>query len=139
MNTQIPPALAPCGVWCGACHSYQKTCLGCASNDHNQKRNSKWDCRIRVCAYEKEEVDFCMDCEKFPCKIHDAKLGKSREGDPRFKYRHEIKENFIKLKEFGPEKYILYQQERYACRACGGQVYFYHYTCSRCGQEQQVK
>ena len=139
MKTVIPPELAPCGVWCGACPSYQKSCLGCASEDHKQKRRSKWGCKIRVCAYEKEKVYFCMDCGKFPCKIHDSKLGKSHEGDPRFKYRHEIRENFTKIKELGQEMYILYQQERHACAECGGQIYFYHYTCSQCGQKQQVE
>jgi len=139
MKILIPPELAPCGVWCGACPSFKKTCLGCASGDPKQKRTSKWGCRIRVCAYDKEKVDFCMDCGKFPCQIHDAKLGKSHEEDPRFKYRHEIRENFNRLKEFGQEKYILYQQERYACGECGGQIYFYHYTCSKCGRKQQVQ
>ena len=139
MKTQIPAELAPCGVWCGACPSYQKTCLGCASEDHKQKRGSKWGCRIRVCACEKESVDFCVDCDKYPCKIHLSKLGDSHPGDPRFDYRRETHENFIKMKELGFEKYIIYQRERNACEDCGGLIYFYHYTCSECGRKQQVK
>ena len=57
MKTLIPPELAPCGVWCGACPSFKKTCLGCASEDPKQKRTSKWGCRIRVCAYDKEKIE----------------------------------------------------------------------------------
>lgn len=139
MKTQIPPELAPCGVWCGACPSYQKTCLGCASEDPEQNRTSKWGCRIRDCAYVKNEVDFCMNCGKFPCRIHDAKLGNSHPGDPRFTYRHEIPHNFRKMKELGQEKYILYQRERHACEDCGGLIHFYHYTCSQCGRKQHVE
>jgi hypothetical protein len=139
LKTQIPAELAPCGVWCGACPSFQKTCLGCASDDHHQKRTSKWACKIRVCAYEKEGVDFCMNCKDFPCRTHLSRLVESHPEDPRFFYRHEVPDNFKKLKELGQDSYMLYQQERYTCGKCAGKIHFYHYTCSQCGQKHQVR
>jgi hypothetical protein len=33
--------LAPCGVFCGTCPSYNKTCKGCASEDKEQARCGK--------------------------------------------------------------------------------------------------
>ena len=139
MKTLIPPELAPCGIWCGACPSFKKTCLGCASEDPKQKRTSKWGCRIRVCAYDNEKIDFCMDCDKYPCKIHLSKLGNSHPGDSKFNYRREIPENFRKMKELGFENYIRYQRKRYACEDCGGLIHFYHYTCTKCHREQIVE
>lgn len=36
-------ALAPCGVFCGACPSYEKTCLGCASESKEQTEQVNGD------------------------------------------------------------------------------------------------
>jgi len=139
MNGQAFPDLAPCGVWCGACPSYQKTCRGCASNDHDQGRRSKWGCKIRVCCYEKEKLNYCMECPQFPCMIHNKKLTQTHQEDPRFRYRHEIPQNFRMLEKLGAEKYIEYQRKKFSCPDCGGLVYWYHYTCSECGKEAIVE
>jgi hypothetical protein len=125
--------LAPCGVFCGACPSFKKSCLGCSSNDKNQKRKSKWGCKIRDCCYNKKELDYCAYCEEFPCKIIHKKLLSSHKDDPAFKYRFEIPDNFIKLKEMGLDGYINYQKDRWKCSLCGGLIHFYYYRCSKCG------
>ena len=138
MNGQVFPDLAPCGVWCGACPSYKKTCLGCASEEHNQDRRSKWGCKIRVCCYEKEGLDYCMDCQKFPCTVHNKKLIQSHPGDERFRYRHEIPQNFRMLKKLGTDRYIVDQTKRFLCPDCGGQVSWYHYTCKECGNKVDI-
>jgi hypothetical protein len=82
--------LASCGVYCAACPSFNKTCLGCASEDRNQKRKSKWGCRIRKCCYEQKHLDYCAYCDDFPCGIYRKKLLNTHAGDPRFTYRFEI-------------------------------------------------
>jgi len=132
---QIPNELAPCGVFCGACPSFNKTCLGCASKSKEQKRTSKWGCKIRDCCYNIEEKDFCIDCIQFPCKKHRKKLLDTHQGDPKFRYRHEIPEIFKKMKEMSIEDYFEYQKQRWSCPSCGGIVNFYHYKCSKCGKE----
>ena len=44
--------LAPCGVFCGACPSFNKSCFGCSSNTNKNKRTkSKIHCPIRICIY----------------------------------------------------------------------------------------
>lgn len=132
---QIPNELAPCGVFCGACPSFNKTCLGCASESKEQKRTSKWGCKIRYCCYNIEEKDFCIDCSKFPCSVINKKLLHSHPGEIKFKYRHEIPEIFKKLKELGVDDYLEFHKQRWSCPSCGSRVNFYHYKCSKCGKE----
>jgi hypothetical protein len=130
----IPAELAPCGVFCGSCPSYKLTCLGCPSENKNQKRTSKWGCKVRTCCYTVQNKNFCIECDQFPCNQHRKKLLDSHPGDPRFKYRHEILDNFKKLKELGIEDYLEYQRRKWACPSCGGLIYMYHYKCSQCGK-----
>jgi hypothetical protein len=132
---EIPNELAPCGVFCGACPSFPKTCLGCASDSKEQKRKSKWDCKIRDCCYNKNNLSFCIECEEFPCEIHKKKLIDSHPEDNKFKYRHEIPDIFIKLRKMGIEEYLKYQNQRWSCSNCDGTVKFYHYKCDKCGKE----
>jgi len=127
--------LAPCGVFCGACPSFNKTCLGCASESKEQNRTSKWNCKIRNCCYKKEKINFCGYCTHFPCDIINKKLLHSHPGETKYKYRHEIPENFKKLNELGIDDYFKYQKKRWSCPSCHGTVHFYHYKCNKCGKE----
>ncbi len=135
---QRPNELAPCGVFCAACPSFNTTCAGCASDSKEQRRTSKWGCRIRDCCYNIEEKDFCIDCSKFPCVRNRKKLLDTHPGDPKFRYRHEIPEIFTKMKEMGIDNYLEYQRRRWSCPYCGEMVHFYHYKCSECGKEVTV-
>lgn len=127
--------LAPCGVYCGACPSLGKTCLGCASENKNQKRISKWQCKVRVCCYETQKKNYCCQCPQYPCKILNKKLIESHPSDIRFQYRHEIVDNFKKMQSMTISQYLMYQKKKWACPDCGGIVYFYYYQCSKCGKE----
>lgn len=130
--------LAPCGVFCGACPSYNKTCLGCASERKDQKRTSKWGCKIRKCCYDTSKIPYCIECDQFPCEKLKKKLIDSHRGDHRFRYRHEIPEVFVKMRELGVEEYHEYQKKRWTCPDCGGRILFYHYECSKCGKNMTV-
>ena len=130
--------LAPCGVFCGACPSFNKTCLGCPSESQKQKRKSKWDCTIRKCCYEEKNIKYCGYCIQFPCEKINKKTIDSHPGETRFKYRHEIPDNNKKLKKLGVEKYLKYEKKRWLCPFCKGIVFFYHYRCSKCGKEVAV-
>lgn len=127
--------VAPCGVYCAACPSFNKSCLGCASENRKQKRISKWACTIRQCCYEKKEVDYCGYCNSFPCDIINKRIIKSHEGDKRFKYRHEVADNMGKIKSLGVDAFIRIKKKDYECDNCGGSAYFYHYKCNQCGKE----
>lgn len=135
MNSEFVE-LAPCGVYCGACPSYRKSCKGCASGDKDQGRCSKWSCAIRNCCYNERRLDYCIQCNEFPCKIINKKLLSSHHGDPRYNYRFEIPFIFTKLTELGVEKYLDFQISRWKCDSCGGRILFYHYTCNICGKKR---
>ena len=129
---------APCGVFCGACPSYNKTCAGCASEKKVQQRKSKWSCKIRNCCYNEKELSYCAYCDQFPCKTLTKKLIDSHPGDERYTYRHEIRNVFTKLKDMEFDCFLEYQNKRWSCPSCGGRVYFYTYACSECGKKVTV-
>ena len=130
--------LAPCGVFCATCPSFDKSCNGCSSENKKQKRKSKWNCKIRKCCYEEKNLDYCGYCSIFPCEKINNKLIKSHIGEKRFLYRHEIPENMKKLKELGVDKFIKFKKKEYTCPNCKGTVHFYHYKCSVCGQRYKL-
>ena len=130
--------LAPCGVYCGACPSFDKTCKGCASDDKEQDRCSKWNCKIRNCCYNEKKLSFCIKCDQFPCKVINKKLLNTHRNDSRFKYRHEIPDIFIKLKTMSLYEYFNFQIQRWKCDSCGGTIQFYLYKCKNCGEEKMI-
>ena len=130
--------LAPCGVFCGACPSFNKTCLGCASADRNQRRTSKFGCTIRTCCYEEKGLDFCVECDEYPCQRIIKKLINSHPNDSKFTYRHEIPEIFEKLKTMNLHDFLEFQKKRWQCKFCKGTVQFYHYKCGTCEKEQMI-
>ena len=130
--------IAPCGVFCGACPSFNKSCNGCSSEDKKQKRISKFGCKIRICCYNEKGLDYCIDCNQYPCKFIN-KLLNTHPKDPRYTYRHEITNIFIKLKSMSINEYLNFQLQRWKCDSCGGTIKFYNYKCDKCGKEKMIK
>jgi len=87
-----------------------ETRLGCASDSKEQERTSKWGCKIRNCCYNIEEKNFCVYCSQFPCKEYRKRLLDTHQGDPKFRYRHEIPEIFKKMKGIGIRNYLQFQK-----------------------------
>ena len=131
---KIIPELAPCGVYCGACASFGKSCFGCSS-EKNQKRKSKLSCQLRKCCYSVKLKNYCFECDQFPCKPFRKKLIDSHKGDAKYNYRHEVLENFQKLAELGVEQFIEYQNKKWLCSSCNGSIKWYDYTCDQCGKK----
>lgn len=136
---QLPDAMGPCGVFCGACPSFGRSCLGCGSEDRGpaQKRRSKWSCRLRVCCIEERGHDLCIECADFPCPAYVAKLPGSHPGEPRYEYRREAPGNLVRVRDMGGGPWVEAQGRRWTCPDCGGRVVFYHYRCTRCGRESR--
>ncbi len=135
---KIPNELAPCGVFCGACPSFPKTCLGCASKSKEQSRKSKWGCKIRVCCYDTKKLNFCVECQEYPCTIYRKKLLDKHQGDIMYKYRHEIPDIFKQQFNVDMDQYLKNQEDRWACPNCDGTVKFYYYECDKCGNKFTV-
>ena len=133
MKQRIPDSIAPCGVYCEACPSFKTSCNGCGSENKNQKRKSKWSCKIRVCCFKKNNFSFCYECERFPCKEYSKKLSESHKEDKKYQYRHELPKNLMRIKKIGIEKWLKEQKVRWQCPNCSGKIKFYYYKCSDCG------
>lgn len=138
MKQKIPDQMAPCGVYCGACPSFQVSCNGCGSEDRNQRRKSKWGCKIRKCCFEEKNLNFCYQCNEFPRKKYCLKLSESHLGDNRFQYRHELPGNLKRMKNIGMKKWLKEQNANWQCPKCPGTIKFYHYKCSDCGYQKQL-
>jgi len=133
MKNELQNLAAPCGVYCGACLSYNKgTCYGCSSDNRTQKRTSKWGCKIRRCCVDEHKLDSCNQCSEFPCTLI-IRLQKSHLGEKKFRYREEIVDNLKRIEEIGKINWLKEQQRKYNCPKCGETVIFYSYECINCG------
>ena len=139
MTQLISSRMGPCGVYCGACPSYGISCQGCGSENRvNQKRRSKWGCKIRKCCFETKKVEFCNQCDEFPCKTYRKKLTDSHPGDKRFAYRHELIDSLASIKEIGVDDWLVKQEAKWRCPQCGGTIRFYKYACPICSYEKRL-
>lgn len=130
--------IAPCGIYCDVCPSYEKTCNGCGSVDPNQKRISKWSCKIRMCCMDHQNLRYCYQCTDFPCKVL-KKLQQSHPGNPKFSYRHEMLDNLDDLKRLGERQWIQLQKKKWTCPKCKGKLLFYANQCPTCGTSIRLK
>ena len=131
--------LAPCGVFCEACPSFNKTCLGCSSENIMQNRKSKWNCKIRRCCVDEHKFDSCSQCSEFThCKLI-IRLQQSHLGEKKFRYREEIIDNLNRIKEIGKVSWLKDQQIKYNCQECEATVIFYYYECLNCGFKMNLK
>jgi len=55
----------PCGLYCGECLYYEKTCKGCVPSEG---RPSWGKCKTYACTVEKK-VEHCGECGEFPCSL----------------------------------------------------------------------
>lgn len=127
---------APCGIYCGACRQYlllkknlleergYKTgCKGC------RIRNKKCVFIRRDCAaLRNKEIDFCYECDEFPCQ----KLLKL-DGHYQEKYYVNCISNLKRIKKIGFEKWLEEQEKLYTCPECGGEICVHDSECYDCG------
>ena len=129
---------APCGIYCGACRQYllwKKDLL----EERGYKQGCK-GCRIRNknCAFirrdcptlRKKEIDFCYECDQFPCQ-------KLQKIDIHYQEKYSV--NMVKtlkrIEEIGVEKWLQEQEELYTCPECGGEICVHDAECYDCGNK----
>jgi hypothetical protein len=121
-----------CGVNCALAPCYRTgTCLGCRSDNHDQKRISKWKCRIRTCVLSKN-LEHCGECEEVPCATRRRPDKNYRE-----KYGIDLLVQTRDLSDLGPVRWCLRQQSENRCSDCGGTVDPYKHTCYVCGKPRE--
>ena len=129
---------APCGIYCGACRQYllkkkdlleergyKQGCDGCRIRNKNCAFIRK-DCS----ALRNNELDFCYECEKFPCQ-NAEKLDKTYQE----KYNVSSIKNKERIKEIGVENWLQEQKELYTCPKCEGEICVHDAECYDCGNK----
>jgi hypothetical protein len=127
---------APCGLYCGICRQYlvlkkdlfeerglKQGCKGCRIR-HKNCAFIRRDCH----ALKKDEIDFCYECEKFPCD-NLKKLDKGY----RERWSVNLIKNLEKIKEVGAEEWLEEQRRLYTCPECGGEICIHDTECYDCG------
>lgn len=128
---------APCGIYCGACRQYllsKKNML----EERGYKQGCR-GCRIRFkkCAFfrrdcaklRKNEIEFCFECESFPCEKCEKMSNLYQE-----RYSVNIIENLKRIQEIGAEKWLKEQKDLYTCPDCGGEICIHDKECLDCGK-----
>lgn len=138
---------AICGLFCVACDNFIDTvenqeklakkaekngrsledclCRGCRSDTLNYF--CRENCYMKACA-EKKKVDFCGECDEFPC----AELKEFQAARP---HRIELWKNHERIVEAGFETWHSEMLEHYSCPQCGTINSAYDLRCRECGAE----
>ena len=91
-----------CGLNCGLCPmKLDGYCPGCGGGEGNQS------CKIARCSIRHDRVEYCNQCQEFPCD----KYGSEDEYDTFITHRN-WKRDFEKMKEAGVEAYISEQRQK---------------------------
>jgi hypothetical protein len=105
-----------------------KVNIGCAGC---RPRNKKCGHIIKRCEkLHKREVDFCYECEMFPCEHLDRLEARYIKHG----YANSFIGNNIRIKEIGEEAFQAEQNIRFTCQDCGGPVSIHEGRCYKCGK-----
>jgi len=128
--------IAPCGMNCGLCISYQamkydlkkqgmnrKYCPGCIPRGENCTHSMKDHCDL----IGKGKVRFCFECESFPCKYLKALDKRYRE-----KYHMSMVENLEYIRDHGIDRFLDAETEKWKCPQCGEKICCHNGLCLNC-------
>ena len=101
-------------------------CIGCRQRD-KQCSFVKKKC-IKLLNHN---VEFCYECNEFPCELI-TKLGKSYEK----RYRMNMVENLLYIKEHGLTKFLEAEKEKWKCPKCGKVICCHNGVCYSCDLEK---
>jgi hypothetical protein len=141
-----------CGIFCGACgiflatqetdnekilqyavvlnQTFEETlCDGCGAKRKSLHCFRK--CIFINCKWE-NGVDFCIECEKFPCMS-------LIEFKSKMAHRIEIIESQNRMKEIGMENWLYEMQDYFSCPRCNTINSAYHLICRNCGEMPSCK
>ena len=100
--------IAPCGINCGICVAHLRKnnpCQGCNKVDAKSPK-TRVLCRIRNCT--ERQVNFCYDCDQFPCEWL-IRLDKRY----RVKYGMSEIENLEFIRDQGIDEFIRCEREKW--------------------------
>lgn len=127
--------IAPCGMNCGLCISYLAM-----KNNLKKKGFHKKYCKgclpeVKKCSILKEQCDllrsgevrFCYECTTFPCE-------RLKRLDKRYraKYHMSMMDNLVFIKDYGIEKFLEKEQNKWSCKECGEPICCHNGLCLQC-------
>jgi hypothetical protein len=131
----IEKLIAPCGMNCRLCISYQamkndlnkqgfhkKYCLGCIPRGENCTHLGD-QCEL----LGKGSVRFCFECKDFPCK----RL-KTLDKRYRTKYHMSMIENLKYIQENGTEMFLEKEEIKWHCTECNNIICCHNGLCMNC-------
>ena len=134
MNPKYNGRIAPCGMNCGLCIGYlreKRPCGGCFKiNDENKPKLCR-SCKIVNCDLLTEtESGFCYDCIEYPCT-------RLKNLDKRYRknYGMSMMENLACIQDYGLEKFLNDEEERWKCKICGAGLSVHRDFCLNCKTE----
>ena len=117
---------APCGMNCMVCYKHcyhKKPCAG--KPEHCRK------CAIKDCVRDKG-LSYCFECSGYPCK----KI-KNLEKSYNKRYQASLMENSGFVRQYGLERFMEQQKEKYTCTKCGGIISIHDRECSECQEKMK--
>ena len=144
--------VSACGLYCGACGIYLATqendsekllqyavvlnqtieetlCDGCAAK--RKSLHCSKMCIFIVCILKKG-VNFCTDCNEFPCQA----LIDFKSKTP---HRIEIIDSQNRMREIGIENWLIEMKDYFSCQQCKTVNSAYHLACRVCGNKPSCK
>jgi hypothetical protein len=131
--------IALCGMNCALCIRYQRLskkdperpdCPGCRIQNKSCAFIKK-KC-ISIKKYKKGELNFCYECETFPCEA----LKKLDETYVK-RYDFSMIANHREIEKTGLEKFIKNQEEKYSCPECSNLVCIHEKKCLTCASRMK--
>ena len=122
--------IAPCGMNCALCMSYQRPkrkCPGCRGEGPEIPEYCH-RCIIRNCdTIWNSASHLCHECERMPCK-------RLKQLDARYraKYGMSMIANLEEIKEQGMDAFLSHQESRYRCPICHGLLCVHRSRCLSC-------
>ncbi len=145
--------VGPCGLHCGICTMYRVyhdrnlslwketpknfrkqlgleeidfkdiACEGCRSSVLFEYCAQ---CSIRKCVLEEKELEWCYQCEDFPCEML---------LDFQSYWRMPIVENLREIQEVGLNKWLEQKDKKWRCQQCGTKLHWFSFgICPKCGE-----
>ena len=134
MQTKL---IAPCGMNCRICIAFfgytmsgnkrKMKCIGCNPNGKSCAHLKKYCKKLT-----KKEIEYCYECNDFPCK-------QIQKLDIKYRKRFDMStiDNLRIIKENGMEKFLQKQEEKYKCPKCGGIICVHNGKCYSCNTLQK--
>ena len=134
-----PELITPCGMNCRICIAFfgytmsgnkrKMKCIGCKQSGKSCAHLKKYCKKLT-----KKEIEYCYQCNDFPCKQLQKLDSKYRE-----RFNMSMIDNLEYIKENGMENFLKKQEEKYRCLKCNGVICVHKGICFNCDSDNFKK